>query len=268
VPDHDERTGSRIAVSVLKGEGKVPILFGSTSIVGGTRTLGGYLARPDLTGEWPTIVVAASEWGVTSSVKDLCRRLARHGFAVVAPDLYRGAPPRRGASQEDAVEAAQEIPAPRADGDLDAIAEYIANPAGFWSNAEQGFGTLGVGEGARFAVPFAARRPGTAIALLAPRLSAPPVDADAYGDVPAPLRYPNDAIGRVVGPIFGASGRDDPTVPVDDVMELRRLAPHAEWVLYDGVGSHFTDDSLDGYDPDAHRDALERVVGFFEKHLP
>ena len=268
MPDHNDGIGSGIAVSVLKGEGKVPILFGSTSIVGGTRTLSGYLARPDLTGEWPTIVVAPSEWGVTASTKDLCRRLARHGFAVVAPDLFRGAPPQRASSAEDAAAASRAIPAARAGGDLDAIAQYIANPAGFWSNAERGFGILGVGEGARFAVPFAVRRSRAALALLSPRLTAPPLeggDDDAAAAVPG---YPIEVIGSVVGPIFGASGREDPTVPVDDVMELRRLAPHAEWVLYDVVGSHFTDDSLDGYDPEAHRDALDRVIGFFEKHLP
>ena len=90
-------------MSVLKGEGTHPILFGSTSIAVGTRIQGGYLARPDLTGEWPTIVVVASEWGVTSSTKDLCRKMARRGFAAIAPDLYRGRAPQRSAGASEAV---------------------------------------------------------------------------------------------------------------------------------------------------------------------
>ena len=69
-------------MSVLKGEGKVPILFGSTSIAVGTLTHRGYLARPGLAGEWPTIIVVPSEWGVTSAMKDVCRRLARHETAL------------------------------------------------------------------------------------------------------------------------------------------------------------------------------------------
>ena len=253
-------------MSVLKGEGKYPILFGSTSIAAGTMTSTGYLARPDLTGEWPTIVVAASEWGVTSAIKDLCRRLARHGFAVIAPDLARGRAPRRDVDAETAADAARAIPAARAARDLDAIAGYIANPAGFWSNAELGFGILAFGEGARFAVPFAGRRPGSPLALISPRLNLPEDAGDDETVSPA-LAYPIAVIGDVLGPIFGASGRDDPTVPVEDVMRLRRAAPHAEWVIYDGVGSHFSDDFAHVYDAEAHRDVLERIVAFFEKHL-
>jgi carboxymethylenebutenolidase len=253
---------------VLKGEGKFPILFGSTSIAVGTLTLGGYLARPGLTGEWPTIIVVPSEWGVTSAMKDVCRRLARQGFAAVALDLYRGKPPGRRDGAEEAAASARAIPTRRAMGDLGAIVEFIQNPAGFWSNAEQGFGMLAFGEGARFAVPFAARHPGTPLALVSTRLRAPAPEVDRDGNpLPVPV-YPLASIGSVVGPVFGASGRDDTTVPVDDVMELRRLAPHAEWALYEGVGEHFTDDSTDGYDDEATRDVFERLVSFFEKHLP
>ncbi len=255
-------------MSVLKGEGKVPILFGSSSIAVGTLTHRGYLARPDLTGEWRTIVIAPSEWGVTSAVKDICRRLARHGFAVVAVDLYRGAPPSRDAETEDAAESARGVPASRAANDLDAVVEFITNPAGFWSNAEAGFGVLSFGEGGRFAVPFAARHAGSALALVSTRLRAPEPERDLDGnELPVP-DYPLTSIGSVVGPIFGASGRDDETVPLDDVMDLRRLAPHAEWAVYDGVGEHFTDDYTEGYDDEASRDVLDRLVSFFEKHLP
>ncbi len=254
-------------MSVLKGEGKVPILFGSTSIAVGTQTHQGYLARPDLTGEWPTIVVVASEWGVTSSIKDVCRRLARHGFALVAPDLYRGAAPARTTSPDDAAVAARAIPAGRAGADLEAIEEYITNPAGFWSNAEQGFGVLGIGEGARFAVPFTIRS-GAPIALVSPRLAAPPPQIDRDGnEVPVP-KYPLDVSNDVVVSVLGLSGRDDATLPVDDVSQWRRSAPQSEWVLYDGVGARFFDDAADDYDAEAFDDALDRLIDFFEKHLP
>jgi carboxymethylenebutenolidase len=205
---------------------------------------------------------------VTSATKDVCRRLARQGFATVAPDLYRGKSPGRSEDAEHAAAAARAIPAGRALNDLAAIAEFIENPAGFWSNAEQGFGILAFGEGGRFAVPFAAQHHGCPLALVSPRLKAPPPELDRDGnELPVP-RYPLASIGSLVGPVFGASGRDDASVPVDDVMELRRLAPHAEWAIYDGVGEHFSDDYTDGFDDQATRDLLERLVAFFEKHLP
>ena len=108
-------------MSVLKGEGTHPTLFGSTSIVAGPVTHRGYLARPDLSGEWPTVSLVPSEWGITSSSKDICRRLARLGLAVVAVDLYHGNPPDRAASPEEAAAAASAIPRARSQSDLDGI---------------------------------------------------------------------------------------------------------------------------------------------------
>lgn len=253
-------------MSVLKGEGRVPILFGSTSIPLGTVTHLGYLARPDLTGEWPTIVVVSGEWGITSSVKDVCRRLARQGFAVVAFDPFRGKAPARATSPDAAAAAARQLPAARVAADLDALADFISNPAGFWSNAERGFGVLALGEGGRFAVPYAALH-ASPLGLVATTLSGPETE-EAPDVASTPLRYPLGAIASVVAPVVGLSGRDDPAIPIDDIMELRRRAPHAEWVVYEGVGANFTDDHAEGYDTEAHRDALERLTDFFSKHLP
>jgi carboxymethylenebutenolidase len=254
-------------MSVLKGEGSHPIMFGSTSIAVGSLTHGGYLARPNGTGEWPTILLVPSEWGITSSVKDVARRLARYGFAVAAVNYYGDTPPSRDADPIDAANAARAVPEAAAAADLDDFADYVANPAGFWSNAEDGFGVLAFGEGGRFAVQFVARNPGVPLALVGTRLEPPQPGHDE--DAPAePLDYPNAVIARVSAPILGASGRDDPSLPLDDVMELRRQAPHCEWVLYDGVGSQFTDDYLDGYDGEAAADLLDRLIDFFAKHLP
>ena len=90
-------------MSVLKGEGIVPILFGSTSISVGSLTHTGYLARPDLAGEWPTVVVIPSAWGVTGAMKDVTRRLARQGFAAICPDLFAGNRPGRSAPRSEAI---------------------------------------------------------------------------------------------------------------------------------------------------------------------
>lgn len=68
-------------MSVLPGEGSFVILYGSTTFAVRTRSHRGYLARPDLAGAYPVAVVLGS---VTSGAKELCRRLARRGFASVA----------------------------------------------------------------------------------------------------------------------------------------------------------------------------------------
>ena len=232
---------------MLEGEGKVPILFGVKSVVSGALTHETYLARPDLTGEWPTIVLVPSGWGVTSSVKDIARRLARQAFAVVLVDLYRGEPVPRGASGAEAEAALEEVPGSRVRRDLTDVIRYIENRAGFWSNAEDGYAMMGIGGGVFHAAAAAAA---TGAALVA-----------VSGAIP-------DHLSEVTGPILGIFGKDDDRVPLDDIMAARAAVPHAEWVLYDGVGGEFLDDHRDGFDAEAHQDALERISVFCEKNLP
>jgi dienelactone hydrolase len=114
-------------VSVLKGEGTTVILYGSTSVPTVSRQYGGYLARPDLIGEWPTVVVVAPLDGAGSAVRAICRLIARHGIAAVAPES----------------------------GGLDAFVGFITNPAGRWSNAEHGYGVLAIGDGTTEALTHA-----------------------------------------------------------------------------------------------------------------
>src|SRR4051794_33726953 len=42
-------------------------------------------------GDGPCVVVLHEWWGLVPHIEDVCDRLAAHGFAAVAPDLYDGA---------------------------------------------------------------------------------------------------------------------------------------------------------------------------------
>ncbi len=242
-------------MSVLKGEGRVPILFRTTSVAVGPITRSSYLTRPDLAGEWPTIVVVPSAWGLTSSAKDVCRRLARQGFAVVGVDLYRGNPPARDEGRADADAADAALDDARVRGHLGDIATFVTNPAGFWSSAERGFGWLGLGRGGRHAAMSATSGLGSALAV-----AYTPIAAQARGIAP---------IGpSLTTPLLGLYGRDDTNVPIADLALLRDGVPHGEFAIYDGVGGDFLDDHRAGYDHAAAGDAIERLTAFFEKHLP
>lgn len=239
-------------MSVLKGEGKVEILFGSTSIAARSRVHGGYLARPDRAGEWPTIVLVAPAWGVTSSVKDVCRRVARHGFAVIAPDLYRGKPPGRRVSRADAEAAAAALPASQADRVITDIVAFIANPAGFWSSAEHGFGVLGIGTGGVAAVRAAVDQNAAALALVYAPLAAEEVSQ----------------LVRYRGAALGLYGRKDEIVAASDVSAWRDEAPRLRLVMYGEAGHDFLDDNGDTYAPTVAGDAIERIAEFFAGRLP
>ncbi len=238
-------------MSVLKGEGKVPILFGTTTIVVGSRTHRGYLARPDLAGEWPTIVVAVSAWGITGNVKDVARRIARQGLAVVVPDLYGGEAPQRSAPPDEAAAAFAQLPATRLDGDLADVVAFIQNPSGFWSSAEHGFGVLGLGDGGLPAARTAVGRGAAALGLVA-----------------TPPRSVAKSLAGYDGAVLGLLGRDDDRGDTDALSALRDSVPQAELVIYSGVGADFLDDYLPSYDFDVAGDALERLAELFAKHLP
>ena len=238
-------------MSVLKGEGKVPILFGMCSVPSGPLIHSAYLSRPDLTGEWPTIVVVSPAWGVTSSVKDICRRLARHGFAVIAPEPYPGGAPARNISLKDAVAGYEALGEAPVLGLIDDVVGFITNPAAVWSSAERGYGILGLGSGGPRAIDAAAAELCQALAL-----------------VSAPLGNAGAAVVSLTPALLALHGRYDELAPVDGVLAFREAVPHGEFVLYDGVGHGFADDYSDEYAPAAAADAIERLIAFFDKELP
>jgi hypothetical protein len=208
-------------VSVLKGEGSTVMLYGSTHVSSGGHSYDGYLARPDLMGEWPTVVVVSPLFEAASSVKSICRVIARHAMAAVAP----------------------------ATGGRDAYIGFITNPSGHWSNAEYGFGVLGLGDGSEPAMLEAA-----ASGLVVAMALVDPVIDDA-------------AVSMLAGidiPILGLSGRE----ASEGVDAARNAAPQAEWVIYDGVGAGYWNIDGDEYLASPTEDTSDRVVEFFSKTLP
>lgn len=47
-----------------------------------------FLALPDGSGRVPAVLVAQEAFGVNEHIRDVCRELARHGFAALAPELF------------------------------------------------------------------------------------------------------------------------------------------------------------------------------------
>jgi dienelactone hydrolase len=239
-------------VSVLSGEGTTLILYGKIDIPVGAQDWTGYLARPDRFGEWPTVIVVPGLWGLSSSTKDLCRRLARHGIAGIAVDPYRGSPPHRDTAREGAIAAFGAIPGERAMGDIAAFASFIVNPSVGWSNAASGFGVLSLGSGGTWAARFVAGHPGVAgLALVNPPLPS----------VAAPL-------GGVSVPVLGTVTVGEDLESGDDLGVVRSAVEHAEWVRYGGVQAGYWDADQDRYNAAAATDTFDRVVGFFGLSLP
>ena len=191
-------------MSVLPFEGTHLILFGDVRIADGSRIRDAYLARPDLAGSYASVVLVPPKAGVTSGVKDLCRRIARHGIAVVAMDPYRGAVPGRGATAEQIEEAFAATSDGRVGRDLAGVVRWLRSPGTEWADPER-IGLLGLGTGGRWVLLNAADLPVGAVAV-------------CY----SPLDDVGPAIEALTEPLLGIYGRADETV---DILTLGQLAP-------------------------------------------
>lgn len=220
-------------MAVQTGEGTTEIIYGSSSIPAGALTLGGYIARPDLEGEWPTVLVFGPEPEPTSTIKDVCRMLARHGFAAIAPDL----------TDNHASNARRAMH----------VAAFVTRKGGGWSNAHYGYGVLAFGPGIRDAAGLASDDGRViAAATVGATLDEPVSAAFAVADVP----------------ILFIGSRDDDSVDVDLSIEAQLALPQTTYVVYGGADSGWWNVDAPGFESDLADDTFTRVGQFFAEQLP
>ena len=218
-------------MSIIKGEGTHTILYGTAAIHNGLRSHQGYLARPDHSGSFPTLLISHDWAGITSSLKALARGLARHGYAVVVPDFYRG--------QGNAAP----WPADRLAADLEGANRFLSSPDTPWVEA---VAVLGFGSGAQAATDFVLRHTNIrALVLVSPLTT--------FG------------LGEVAVPTMGIYGKDDELA--GDWEQAQDLARQVEWVLYGNAGHDLLDEGSDSYDGAIAEDALRRIRKFLDGHL-
>lgn len=81
----------------------------------------GYLSVPDA-GLGPGVVVIQEWWGLVPHIKDVADRLARAGFAALAPDLYHG---KAATEPNEAQKLMMELDIPRAGKDMAGAVAYL-----------------------------------------------------------------------------------------------------------------------------------------------
>lgn len=226
-------------------------MYGSLPISVGTGYRPGYLARPDKSGRFPVVVLVPDYDGLGAHEKHLARRLARRGVAVVAVDLYdRGT--------RDPLEAYHDFDDAEAVRVLDEVHEYLCSDDIDWANTAK-VGVLGLEVGGRFALIQAAHRPwiGSAAVAYAP----------LTGDEERRYRVA-DMLAHLAPPVLGLYAAEDTLIDVDTVDEAQNRNASGSWLLYEGVGHGFLDDSGPTYEQGSAEDAIQRLVDFFRATLP
>lgn len=227
-------------------------MYTSLPVPVGSGYRSGYLARPDKAGRFPVVILVPDYDGLTAHEKALARRLARRGIAVVAVDLY--ATDRAG----DPLETYHSLDDAEAIRVLDETQEWLASDDIHWAHPTR-VGLLGLEVGGRFTVIQAAHRPWVASAAVAYT----PLTGDEQR-----RHQIADMLDHIGQPLLGIYAAEDELIAAESVDEAQSRNASGSWLLYEGVGHGFLDESDPNYDQASAEDAILRLVEFFAATLP
>ncbi len=226
-------------MAVLAHEGSEKIMFDVTAIPLGASTVDGYLARPDLLGSVSCVVVLHGDQGPLPYERALCRALARHGYAAIAPDLFRGG---RLGSEGSALSEARALT------DIGEVIEFLDSEDTPWADPTNVV-LLGYGAGGRLALRYASRN-GSVGGVVA--VSGPLADG-SDGSI-------SDDVGRINGTVLGLYGAEDQSVSLEDIDAAQRVTNNGTWIVYDSADHGFIDSGSEEFDAGAEADALQRIL--------
>jgi len=217
----------------------------------GDETVNGFLVTPEGKGPFPAVLVIHEWWGLDDWVKDQTRALAREGYVALAADLYRGKVTNK---QEEAHQLMMGTPRDRALRDLRAAFNHLA---GRPDVRKDRIGVIGWCMGGMYSLALATEEP--RLAAVVAYYGAPPTDAAA--------------VAKIKAPVLGNYGAEDKGPAPEQVKTfedaLKKAGKTVDVKIYPGAGHAFANPNnpWGGYREAAAKDAWQRTVAFFAKHL-
>ncbi|TPW04241.1 MAG: carboxymethylenebutenolidase [bacterium] len=228
-----------------------------------------FVARPAGDGPWPVVVVASEIFGVHEYIRDLCRRLARAGFAAVAPSFFNRV--EDPASLSDMTRVQQIVGAAGYEqvmGDVSATLDWVSQQ--LWANSDK-VGITGFCWGgkvvwqacARFAVLDAG------VAWYGRLAPAPPATSEQAA---AGRPWPVDLAADLKCPVLGLYGEADRGIPMPSVEAMREALQRAGQTasgihVYPGAPHAFHADYRESYRAADAADGWSRLLAFFGERL-
>lgn len=225
-------------------------MYGTWPIPVGSGHRNGYIARPDEAGKVPVVFVIPGLDGMGSSEKDICRRLARSGFAALSIDLY--------GERGDGLDLYSGLSDDRALFVIDELHQFVVSDDVVWK-VDDNVGILGKDVGGRFGLIKAATRDWARSLVLC--------YTPLTGDEEREHQVAN-YLDHLPIPVLGLYGADDEFIDSSTVDEAQRRNEHGQWLLYEGVGHGFLDIDGEDFDQSAADDGFARIVAFFGASLP
>jgi carboxymethylenebutenolidase len=234
-------------------------------ITNGSLQIDAYLAMPVGEESLPGVVVLQEIFGVNDHIRDVTQRIAKEGYVAIAPALYQRQAPgfETGYTEADlkiGKEYKAQTKAEELLGDIQAAIDYLRGQTPVQSNA---IGCIGFCFGGHVAY-LAATLPdikatasfyGAGIATMTPG-----------GDKPTVTRTQD-----ITGTIHLFFGLDDASIPAEQVnqieAELKKQQISHQIFRYEGADHGFFCDQRASYNPQAAKDAWEKVKTLFQQEL-
>jgi carboxymethylenebutenolidase len=225
----------------------------------GTAPMDLYEAEPDGDARG-AVVVLQEAFGVNDHIRDVTDRFAGAGYVAVAPHLFhRSGDPQLGyEDMQDVMPFIMQLQADEIEADVNATLDHLAG---------MGF------EGRRVAVVGFCM--GGSISFVAAAYWQLGAAASFYGGGIAQSRFGMpplfDLAPTLQTPWLGLFGDLDGSIPTNEVEGLReaaaKAAPDTEVVRYAEANHGFHCDARSSFHEESAKDAWQRTLAFFDKHL-
>jgi carboxymethylenebutenolidase len=225
----------------------------------------GYAVRPAGGDLRPGVLVIHEAFGLNQHIREACDRIARAGFAVVAPDLYQGRPDRLATYEErdKAIAMLKSLQDAEVLATCDRAADHLRSAVG----ARPGpVGVVGFRIGGRYALLWPGERPGAAGAVVS--YYGPGI---AGGTLSTGWTINAlESACAIEAPVLLFFVGADQTVSGDEVTRiearLRSAGRHVTVVRYPGLRPGFAFPGRDTYAPAEGEDAWDRTLRLLQEH--
>jgi carboxymethylenebutenolidase len=236
------------------------LVTATVEIPAADRSIPGYLARPATEGRCPVVFVYTEIFGVHEWIKDVCRRLAKAGYAALAPDFFvRAGDPSTLTDFPAIMKIVGQASDAQVTADTAAALKFLkAQP---WADSAR-MGVTGFCWG------------GGKTWLAAERFADFKAGVAWYGPLkanPYPQTPPIELAAELHAPVLGLYGGKDRGIPAADIEAMRAALKAAgktdsEIIVYPDAQHGFLADYRQSYDPAAAADGWAKMLGFFKAH--
>jgi carboxymethylenebutenolidase len=209
----------------------------------------GFLAEPRASGRYPAVIVIHEVWGLVDHIKDVSMRLAREGYVALAVDLFDG---KTLTKLEDGRKLREQLTEEKILADLNGGHAYLKKLKNVKSHR---IGSIGFCMGGGLSLLLACHNSEIAAAVV------------FYGRNPSPI----DLVRNLQCPLLGNYAGADMAITEADINLLKETLKKYEKTFdvktYPGAPHGFFNDTRESYRPEAAKDAWQRVLTFYSKHL-